>query len=64
MKDTFEDVDVDIEFNGERSLGLNVYVTTSPDVILTTDTVKARWREFIITRGRIAGILAGPLEVL
>ena len=41
VKDTFEDVDVDIEFNGQRSLGLNVYVTTSPDVILTTDTVKA-----------------------
>jgi len=41
VKDTFEDVDVDIEFNGKRSLGLNVYVTTSPDVILTTDTVKA-----------------------
>ena len=40
VKDTFEDVDVDIEFNGQRSLGLNVYVTTSPDVILTTDTVK------------------------
>lgn len=41
VRDTFEDVDVDIEFNGQRSLGLNVYVTTSPDVILTTDTVKA-----------------------
>lgn len=41
VKDTFEDVDVDIEFNGQRSLGLNVFVTTSPDVILTTDTVKA-----------------------
>lgn len=41
VQDTFEDVDVDIEFNGQRSLGLNVYVTTSPDVILTTDTVKA-----------------------
>jgi multidrug efflux pump subunit AcrB len=41
IRDTFEDIDVDIEFNGQRSLGLNVYVTTSPDVILTTDTVKA-----------------------
>ena len=41
VKDTFEDIDVDIEFNGQRSLGLNFFVTTSPDVILTTDTVKA-----------------------
>jgi multidrug efflux pump subunit AcrB len=41
VRDTFEDIDVDIEFNGKRSLGLNVYVTTSPDVILTTNTVKA-----------------------
>ena len=41
VRDTFEDVDVDIQFNGERSLGLNVFVTTSPDVILTTNTVKA-----------------------
>ncbi len=45
VRDTFEDVDVDIEFNGKRSLGLNVYVTTSPDVILTTDTVKAWVKE-------------------
>ena len=36
--DTFEDIDVDIEFNGKRSLGLSVYVTTSPDVVVT-DTV-------------------------
>ena len=45
VRDTFEDIDVDIEFNGKRSLGLNVYVTTSPDVILTTDTVKAWVKE-------------------
>ncbi len=45
VRDTFEDVDVDIEFNGKRSLGLNVYVTTSPDVILTTYTVKAWVKE-------------------
>ena len=45
VRDTFEDVDVDIEFNGARSLGLNVFVTTSPDVILTTNTVKAWVKE-------------------
>ena len=45
VRDTFEDVDIDIEFNDQRSLGLNVFVTTSPDVILTTNTVKAWVKE-------------------
>ena len=66
VKDTFEDVDVDIEFNGQRSLGLNVYVTTSPDVILTTDTVKA-WvaeRSQTLARGGIPRVLAGSFQVV
>ena len=44
VKDTFEDIDIDIQFNGQPSLGLNVFVTTNPDVLKTTATIKS-WVE-------------------
>ncbi len=42
--DGFEDIDIDINFNGQPALGLYAFVTSKPDVLLASKTIR-NWVE-------------------